>query len=96
MFVYLRGGMNKFFTAALLFIQSVIFWLRFGKVRMDIVDSIDGRPCEYAFYDRNGRCIGWWAYGCYQHDPDSFLSVNGTQYMFQRINFPAQYRGNEK
>lgn len=88
--------LNRTFTTILLFIQSVIFWLRFGQVRIEIIDSIDGRPCEYAFYDRNNRCIGWWAYGCYQEDPESFTALNGTQYMFQKVRFPSQYRGDNK
>lgn len=40
-------------------------WVRFGKVRNEIKDTINGIPCEIAFYGRKGRMIGYWAYGSF-------------------------------
>lgn len=38
-------------------------YLRFGKITEVVVDRINGIPCEICYLDRNGKEVGYWAYG---------------------------------
>jgi hypothetical protein len=49
-------------------IKKLYIYIRFGRITQRTVDSINGRPCEIAYYDRNGKMIGYWAYGYF--DPE--------------------------
>ena len=49
-------------------IKKLYLFIRFGKITKRVVDSINGYPCEIAYYDRNGDMIGYWAYGYF--DPE--------------------------
>ena len=50
------------------FLRRAISRIRFGKVTRRIIAVIEDTPCEIAYYDRKGRIIGYWAYGCF--DPN--------------------------
>ncbi len=49
-------------------IKRLYLFIRFGYITKCVVDSINGYPCEIAYYDRTGKMIGYWAYGYY--DPE--------------------------
>ena len=49
-------------------IKKIYLYIRFGTITERIVDRIEGIPCEIAYYDRNGKMIGYWAYGYF--DPE--------------------------
>jgi len=49
-------------------IKKIYLFIRFGKITKRTVDTINGYPCEIAYYDRNGDMIGYWAYGYF--DPE--------------------------
>ena len=38
-------------------------FLRFGKIDLVVVENINGTPCKISFKDRNGKEVGYWAYG---------------------------------
>lgn len=49
-------------------LKDFYYYVRFGKVSSVVKDKINDIPCEIAYYDRNGRMIGYWAYGYF--DPN--------------------------
>jgi hypothetical protein len=44
-------------------IKKLYIYILFWRITQRTVDSINGLPCEIAYYDRNGEIIGYWAYG---------------------------------
>ena len=42
--------------------------IRWGKIRCEVKERINGEVAEEAYYDRKGRLIGYWAYGYF--DPN--------------------------
>ena len=46
-------------------LKALWFWLRFGKVTVHVVDTINGSACEIEYRGRNGAVIGYWAYGAF-------------------------------
>jgi len=50
-------------------IRKFYLWLRFGTITCKVVDTINGLPCEKAYYGRRGKLIGYWAYGNF--DPEA-------------------------
>lgn len=47
-------------------LRARINWLRWGALREEVRDSLDGWcVTEVAYLDRNGRVVGYWAYGCF-------------------------------
>ena len=43
--------------------------LRFGKITERVVGTAgDNVPAEIENYDRNGVCVGFWAYGAWHPD----------------------------
>jgi hypothetical protein len=46
-------------------IKRLYLFIRFGYITKQVVDSINGLPCEIAYYGRHGEMIGYWAYGYY-------------------------------
>ncbi|MDD3644373.1 MAG: hypothetical protein PHR19_02475 [Bacteroidales bacterium] len=49
-------------------IKNLYIYIRFGEITSRVVDRTNGMPCEIAYYDRNGKMIGYWAYGYF--DPE--------------------------
>lgn len=39
---------------------------RYGRIYYTIKDTVDGHPCEIAYYSESGEMIGFWAYGHYE------------------------------
>lgn len=48
--------------------KRLLFWLRYGTIRAEVRDSIEGIICEIAYIDRFGRVVGYWAHGYYEPD----------------------------
>lgn len=46
-------------------IKRFIQWIRFGKITSEIKSVDGGFVSEEAFYGRNGKIIGYWAYGSF-------------------------------
>lgn len=46
-------------------IKRLVRWVRFGTVRSEIKDTINGIPCEVAYIGRFNRMVGYWAYGSF-------------------------------
>ena len=44
-------------------------WIRFGTITERVVCCIDMTPAEIEYTGRNGRVVGYWAYGSF--DPNS-------------------------
>lgn len=44
----------------------IYFYIRFGVLNEHIVDVIACVACEIEYKDRNGRIVGYWAYGFFQ------------------------------
>lgn len=42
--------------------------IRFGKIYSVTKGTVAGHVCEVAYYGRNNKLIGWWAYGYF--DPN--------------------------
>ena len=38
-------------------------YLRFGEITEIATDWINNIPCEISYRDRNGKEVGYWAYG---------------------------------
>lgn len=55
-------------------IYSLYFVLLYGKISEKVEDTIEawGSPCvcEKSYWAR-GKCIGYWAYGHFEHCPES-------------------------
>ena len=50
-------------------LKQLIIKIRFGAITEKIVGTAgDGVPAEIEFLDRNGKIIGFWAYGYWHPD----------------------------
>ena len=43
--------------------KKIYIKLRWGEVRSEIKETIEGFVCEEDFYDEEGNLIGQWCYG---------------------------------
>lgn len=44
-------------------IKRLYLWVRWGEITEHVVDTIANVACEIEYRDRNGKTIGYWAYG---------------------------------
>lgn len=62
------------YTNFVLFIKSLYFLVRYGRISEKVEDSLEawGSPCtsEKSYWAR-GKCVGYWAYGYFEHCPES-------------------------
>lgn len=49
-------------------LRNLWIWMRFGEITSKVVYRIDYIECEIEYHDRNGKLIGYWAYGDF--DPE--------------------------
>jgi len=47
--------------------RALVKWIRFGTIREEVRDTINGLACEVAYIGRFGKVVGYWAYGHYDH-----------------------------
>lgn len=46
-------------------LKSIWNLIRFGKITSTVKSDINGIACEIEYYGRNGKVIGYWAYGSF-------------------------------
>lgn len=46
-------------------IKDLYLWLRFGKITSRVEERINGVVSQEIFYDKDGKIVGYWAYGYY-------------------------------
>ena len=49
-------------------IRDLWLWIRFGKIREIIRDTMQYTPCEIEYKGRFNKTIGYWAYGSWCPD----------------------------
>lgn len=58
----------------IVFIYSLYFIIRYGKIseKVEYTEEVWGSPTpsEKSYWAR-GRCVGYWAYGYFEHCPES-------------------------
>lgn len=45
--------------------RQLWLWIRFGKITSKVVARDGGVASEIEYFDRNGKSIGYWAYGSF-------------------------------
>ena len=58
--------MRKLYIKARL--KDLYLYLRFGRITSKVEERLEGVVSQECFYGRNGKVIGFWAYGNY--DPN--------------------------
>jgi len=70
----LKRGVGHF-NQMLRKLKKFIRWVKYGKITSKVTETAgDGVPAEIEYYDRFGRCIGFWAYGYLE--PNSLYKGN--------------------
>ena len=57
-------------------IKRIYCLIRYGKITSNIIDNINYTPCEIEYVDKNGKTIGYWAYGYFE----PYLPYQGQPY----------------
>ena len=66
-------------------IKKIWFWIRYGKVKSEVKSTDGGRISEESFMGRNGRRVGYWAYGSF----DPGYPYQGQDVFFDKSGWEA-------